>query len=431
MKVPPLFGSFNKLFETKKKGDHGLSSVVPEPDDGLDNAAGTPCATPGGGTPSGGRTPRRASREEQNSSAEEQLAEAKLTQALLDDVMAKLSTGSQPFDDKHFRLVKNLQDAVRNHGRVDLMSMGTMGQVAVKRMPTKWVKTGPKEFFAAYPSASERPWYDMGIVKHLNAYGYPYVCDLIGVFMDKEESFVVTTFCTEGDLFAWCDREPPPGRERERVMLPIIGQVFSAVRWLHEIGIAHRDLSLENILLTSGPEGEQQVKVIDFGMATLQRMCRREVRGKQSYSAPEMHLDAEYDAFLSDEFAVGVVLFAMAAQDYPWTSTKRGQCQLFEFVGVFGMQKFLQKRKARKGNALLIDILSPKFIEVIEGLLAFKPRHRAVLGESFYIGGSSVTINVWDLPWMEGQEVTSSPSQRSGPSHVSDKKPPRDRIVGG
>ncbi|CAK0819824.1 unnamed protein product [Prorocentrum cordatum] len=35
-------------------------------------------------------------------------------------------------------------------------------------------------------------------------------------------------------------------------MQPIVLQIFTAVRWLHELGIAHRDLSLENVLLTHG-----------------------------------------------------------------------------------------------------------------------------------------------------------------------------------
>ena len=104
-------------------------------------------------------------------------------------------------------------------------------------------------------------------------------------------------------------------------MLPIVGQIFTAVCWLHDLGVAHRDLSLENILLTDNG-GSMQVKLIDFGMSTTQRVCKRELRGKQSYQAPEMH-GPEYDAFLADEFALGVVLFAMAVQDYPWTSTKK------------------------------------------------------------------------------------------------------------
>jgi len=405
MRVPPLFGAFQKVLDGKKKGEPGLSSIVPEC--GIDDVDVAHHNSHGSGR-GGGSGSRALSEGSQN--LEDQIRAACLTPNVLDDVMGKISLGIGSWDSKRFSMVRNLQDAVRNHGQVDLMNDKERGKVAVKRMPTRWVKTGPKEFASQYPQASERPWVDMGIVKHLNGHGYPFVCELLGVFIDKEESFVVTSFCTEGDLFSWCDRDTPPGKQREQVMAPIVAQIFNAVRFLHELGIAHRDLSLENILLTKTPQGELQVKVIDFGMATLQRMCRKEVRGKQSYTAPEMHLDAEYDAYLADEFAIGVVLFAMAAQDYPWTSTKKGACQLFEFVHTFGLQQFLKKRKTRKGNAHLIEIFTPKFIEVIEGLLAIKPRHRAVLGETSFLGGGRV--NVWDMPWMNGHEsgVPLSPS---------------------
>lgn len=33
-----------------------------------------------------------------------------------------------------------------------------------------------------------------------------------------------------GDLFTWCDADPGPGTAREAVMLPIVGQIFVAVR---------------------------------------------------------------------------------------------------------------------------------------------------------------------------------------------------------
>mmetsp|Transcript_16415 Transcript_16415/g.41770 ORF Transcript_16415/g.41770 Transcript_16415/m.41770 type:complete len:427 (-) Transcript_16415:194-1474(-) len=305
--------------------------------------------------------------------------------------------------------VRNLQDAIRNHGRVDLMRCTKDGDrmVAVKRMPNKWVRNGPKEFAEQYPTASEKPWGDIGLLRKLNTVGFPYVCDLAGVYRSNEETFVVTSFCTEGDLFAWCDREnvPRPGRDREKTMLPIVTQIFTAVRWLHELGIAHRDLSLENILLTDVGGGELHVKVIDFGMATLSQTCRREVRGKQSYQAPEMHTEAEYDTFLGDAFAIGVVLFAMAAQDYPWTCTKRNSCQLFEYVSMFGLRRFLEKRKLRKGNGeYLLDVFSPAFTEIIEAMLQTQPKQRACFGEhclSEQVTGKP-RRNIWEMKWLEG-----------------------------
>jgi len=326
-----------------------------------------------------------------------------LTGAQLTEVMDDVSRRVKDWEQGGFTLVKQLQEAVRNHGRVELMrSPASEGSklVAVKRMPTKWVRNSPSEFAEYYPAASERPWYDIGIVRKLNLVGFPYACTLMGVFRDQDTTFVASSLATEGDLFGWCDRDPPPGLAREEIMQPLVGQMFSAVRWLHNLGIAHRDLSLENILLTDTGSDGLQVKVIDFGMASLTQKVRREVRGKQSYQAPEMHMEPEYDTFLADIFALGVVLFAMAAQDYPWTSTKRNACQLYEYVSLFGFRKFLEKRRLRKGNGEhLIEVFSPAFVDLLDGLLEVDAKERLTLGEVCF---GKERKSVWNMKWTEG-----------------------------
>jgi len=306
----------------------------------------------------------------------------------------------------NFTRVKLLQDAVRNHGRVDLMCRKDekgVEQVAVKRMPTSWVQDGPAKFKEAYPRSSELPWCDIGMVGHLNSIKYPYVCDLIGVYRDQLNTFVVSSLATEGDLFGWCPNEPLPGPQREAKMLPLAKQIFTAVRWLHNLGVAHRDLSLENILLTDVGGGEMQIKLIDFGMATLAKSCLREVRGKASYQAPEMHGDIPFDPMALDHFAVGVVLFAMAAQDYPWTATTPNSCRLFEYVKMFGLRKFLSHRRVRKGGPEkhLADVFSPEFVDLMEGMLAFDPTERATLGENCYKSGPKEDRSAKNAKWFK------------------------------
>merc|ERR1712048_761922 len=54
-----------------------------------------------------------------------------------------------------YEMVKTLQLAPRNQGRVDLMKIVKTGKfAAVKRMPNSWITTGPKEFDSAYPESS-------------------------------------------------------------------------------------------------------------------------------------------------------------------------------------------------------------------------------------------------------------------------------------
>jgi len=335
---------------------------------------------------------------------EEQGQPGGITPMQLEATMLSVASEVQMWDGKSFTSVQRLQEAVRNHGFVDMMrSSEELGSrmFAVKRMPNSWVTAGPREFQKQYPTTSERPWYDIGMVKELSNLGYAHVCELVGMFRDFEHTYVVTSLATEGDLFGWCEGEPAPGPQREAVMKPLAAQIFVAVRYLHELGVAHRDLSLENILLTDPGSGEPpQIKLIDFGMCTLRRTCRKEVRGKPSYQAPEMHMDQAFDTFLTDDFAVGVTLFAMAAQDYPWTSTARNACQHCEYVRLFGLRKFLEKRKLRKGNGEhLIEVFSPAFVDLVEGLMQMAPADRFSVGEACF--SSKGRRSAYDPKWLD------------------------------
>ncbi|KAJ2000710.1 serine/threonine protein kinase [Coemansia thaxteri] len=111
------------------------------------------------------------------------------------------------------------------------------------------------------------------------------------------------------------------------------GQLLQGVQYLHGIGVAHRDLKLDNVCVT-----EQGVlKIIDFGCATLFR--RRIRRGQQvpfgyqyvetqsvgacgsdPYMAPELFVggDGYYAARKVDVWALGIMYFGMRFVQFPW-----------------------------------------------------------------------------------------------------------------
>jgi len=320
--------------------------------------------------------------------------------------------------------VGELQEAVNNHGRVQLFQDGGRS-VAVKRMPTRWVCSGPREFDAQHTAAFERPWFDIGLLRLLNGVQYPYACRLHGIFRSDVETFVATTFCDGGDLFEWCFREslPAPGAEREALMQPIAKQLVDAVRWLHDLGIAHRDLSLENAMLVRSG-GEEQVKLIDFGMATLARTARNEARGKLAYQAPEIHGDAPVDTFLADNFALGVMLFVMDVMDYPWACTTRGKCPLFDYFQMFGIRRFVAKRRLRRGGSgqLMGEAISKDFLALLEALLRLAPRKRASLGEATFADEARVRRRtvVSELPYF----TTPPTPRRPCPAKLDDASSP-------
>jgi len=304
----------------------------------------------------------------------------------LNDSMAQVAKSVKAWVSGSFAQVRRIEDALGNHGIVNLMRCGG-DNVAVKQIPNKWMTIGPEEFDVRYPDSPERPWLDLGLTRLLTLRDFPYSCALLGTYCDENNTYAVSSFAKCGDLLAWCFHAPRPGPLREAMARPIAIQVMVAVRWLHELGIAHRDLSPENVLLTRVDRDEMRIHLIDFGMATASHTCCGEVRGKLAYQAPEMHQGQPYNAFQADHFQLGVTLFAMGVKEQPWTSTVPGKCHQFErFVA--------QRSLPRSGRDWTAD-----FIEVCEGLLQPDPQDRLTLGET-QLNESMRQTSVWATPWL-------------------------------
>ena len=79
------------------------------------------------------------------------------------------------------------------------------------------------------------------------------------------------------------DHSPTPPQSRW-----IFRQLCSAVAYLHRSKFVHRDLKLENVLVTS-THSEIQIKLADFGFASeiTKNHLNQEFKGtKKSYMAP-------------------------------------------------------------------------------------------------------------------------------------------------
>ncbi|CAJ1445714.1 unnamed protein product [Effrenium voratum] len=287
-----------------------------------------------------------------------------------------------------FQMQRTLQMAARNQGAVNLMKCLEDGQfVAVKTMPCSWTTNGHRQHRRAHPRDTENPWVDFGIVRYLAKKSVPWVCEPMGIFMDSEWTYCVSSLATEGDFFNFVSIGPEPGPAREKALQPFMVQVFSAVRWLHDRFIAHCDISMENILV-SRERGQYQVKLIDFSMAVMGQKVTCGHRGKPSYQAPEMALSPFYDPFALDCFALGVVIFSSTARVYPWLSTVQGSCKCFDYVVQHGHRKFWRTRKIKKTVPVqTIDtVLSEELKQIIEGMLALNACDRLSIEEVFNFG---------------------------------------------
>jgi len=321
------------------------------------------------------------------------------------DVAASKAVKMKHWDPTRWKFVSKLKVGRGRFGRVDCFTDTSCKNTnaAVKLVPKEWMTSSPKEFTRVHPDAAEIPWNDITFVMHLNRIGFPSVCRQLGVFQGIQQNYIVTSLATDGDLFGWIREDrSAPGDEREGIICPILSQLFSAVRCLHDMSISHQDLSVENIVLTKTNTGALQVRFIDFAMATLARSSKG-VRGKPSYQPPEMHKDEEYDTFLADNFALGVVAFTMATHSYPWFSTKPGECKQFEWIQSQGLRSYLQHKKSRDQHCCLAEILSDSFVELAQGLLAINPQDRMTCGEACFTNTADshqARSSVWETQWM-------------------------------
>eukprot|EP00924_Labyrinthula_sp_SR-Ha-C_P012768 snap_masked-scaffold_78-processed-gene-0.50-mRNA-1 protein AED:0.45 eAED:0.45 QI:0/-1/0/1/-1/1/1/0/295 len=107
-------------------------------------------------------------------------------------------------------------------------------------------------------------------------------------------SKIYLEFCPYGELFGYLKMKGPLS---ENVTRNILVQIISVLLYLDDMNIIHRDLKLENILLSDVSETSTQcnieIKVIDFGLAT--RVTEDSQRcvtvcGSSYYVAPEVVL---------------------------------------------------------------------------------------------------------------------------------------------
>lgn len=100
----------------------------------------------------------------------------------------------------------------------------------------------------------------------------------------------------------------------------VFRQIVDGVNYLHKMGLAHRDLKLDNCVMTT----DNIVKLIDFGTATVfhypgkHQIPASGVVGSDPYLAPEVLHKDTYDPRLTDVWSVAIIYMCMILRRFPW-----------------------------------------------------------------------------------------------------------------
>jgi len=90
-------------------------------------------------------------------------------------------------------------------------------------------------------------------------------------------------------------------------------QMLQALEYLHNRGVIHCDLKPGNVLVQ-----DDQVKVLDFGLAVLADQAKRTTAGTLAYLAPEI-LSGQAANRASDLYAVGVIAYELFTGRHPFS----------------------------------------------------------------------------------------------------------------
>ena len=133
--------------------------------------------------------------------------------------------------------------------------------------------------------------------------------------------FFVMEYVEGANLFAYCQENDLVLRERLELFLG----VCDAIQHLHARLIVHRDLTTNNILVTS-VDGVATAKVIDFGLAKLlnpridfpNRTAVNAAVGTPAYMSPEQTGETQWDiGTATDVYSLGTVLYELLTGEPP------------------------------------------------------------------------------------------------------------------
>src|SRR4051812_9694367 len=112
---------------------------------------------------------------------------------------------------------------------------------------------------------------------------------------------------------------------------PLLAQICGALQEAHELGIVHRDLKPENVLITRTTGGRDYAKVLDFGLAKLDRRGaatrepvreteRNQIVGTPYYMAPEQ-IRGDDVGPPADIYAFGSLMFELLTGQHLYTGS--------------------------------------------------------------------------------------------------------------
>lgn len=184
---------------------------------------------------------------------------------------------------------------------------------------------------------------------------HPNIVALHDFFSDEHNFYLVLDYCKGGDLAEYLIKNNGPLHEKQAAN--VFQQIVSAINYIHQNGVAHRDLKPQNILITVWPN----IKISDFGLCGFMEDTKMKTFcGTPCYTAPECINQVQYNGSYSDVWSLGVILYEMVTGRHPWD--------------VKNITKMI--KQITQGQFSVPSTITPACDELIKMILKVRPNER-------------------------------------------------------
>lgn len=211
------------------------------------------------------------------------------------------------------------EDGFKKYGKIGrILGSGAGGSVRLMKRPSDGTTFAIKEFRPKHPNESQREYskkvtaeFCIGSTLH-----HPNIIETLDMIYDGSKAYQVMEYCPY-DFFAVV----MSGKMSREEIGCTFKQILSGVSYLHEMGLAHRDLKLDNCVVTV----DGIVKIIDFGSASVFKypfesdiVLATGVVGSDPYLAPEVLSGRSYNPQPADIWSIAIIFCCMTLRRFPW-----------------------------------------------------------------------------------------------------------------
>lgn len=159
---------------------------------------------------------------------------------------------------------------------------------------------------------------DEAEIKTLMQLDHPHIVKLYDYFEEGENLYLILEYCPGGSLSDLMKRHKfmPRGWIACNCY-----KIAGALKACHDMGIAHRDIKAENILIDQ--YGRPKIADFGLGVSCVAGESILSTAGSLAYSPPEFFRKRGHDPFKSDVWALGILFYFVSVGSLPWRSINR------------------------------------------------------------------------------------------------------------